>query len=70
MTLLTTKQVADKLGLKPRRLRAIAKNRNIGRKLGRDLVFYEEEVELLRPGKPGNREVYKHSPNWKKRHGK
>lgn len=63
----TTKQVAKRLGLQPRRLRAIAKNRNIGRKIGRDLLFYEEEIVLLRPGKPGNPEVYKHSPNWKKR---
>lgn len=70
MNYLLTKQVAERLGLKPRRLRAIAKNRNIGRKLGSNLVFYENEVELLRPGKPGNREVYKYSPSWKKRKNK
>lgn len=49
----TTKQVANKLGLKPRRLRAIATNRNIGRKIGRDLLFREEEIEKLRPRKTG-----------------
>tara|TARA_Y100001938_G_C8071838_1_gene423603 strand:+ start:828 stop:1112 length:285 start_codon:yes stop_codon:yes gene_type:complete len=51
---LTTKQVADRYGISPRRVRKIADDRGIsGRDLGGVLVWTEEQVDLLQPRKRG-----------------
>ena len=45
MTLYTTAQVAERLGLSRRRVLALALSRGLGRKLGRDWIFDEEDIE-------------------------
>lgn len=52
-SILTTDQVGDILGVTPRRVRAIAAKRNVGRQLGGAWFFLPSDVERLRPGKPG-----------------
>lgn len=50
---LTTNQVAEHLGVSPRRVRAIAQQRNIGRKIGQTLTFRRAELPKLIPGARG-----------------
>lgn len=50
---MTTEQVAQHLGVTPRRVRAIAVQRRLGKKLGRSLVFHRSELAKLRPGRRG-----------------
>lgn len=45
--LLTTKQAAERLGMTPQRIRQIAEERKIGRKMGRDWFFSTHELEQL-----------------------
>lgn len=57
-TLLTTKDVAARLGISPlrvrqRRLALAARGVEVGRRLGREWIYREDEVELIRPGRPG-----------------
>lgn len=51
---LTSADVARRLGITANRVLKIARARNVGRKVGRDWLFTESEVESLRPGPPGN----------------
>jgi hypothetical protein len=60
MSLLTAEDAADRLSITTRRVRAIARNRNArGIPIGWQVpgtsqwLFLPDEVELLRPGKPG-----------------
>ena len=50
---LTSSEVARELGISQRRVNAIARKRQIGRRLGNYIVYRPEDVEELRPGKPG-----------------
>lgn len=50
---LTTREVAERLGVSPRRVTALAKSRDIGRQVGRDWLFSENDVAALRERKPG-----------------
>ena len=56
---LTTKQVAERLGVTPARVRAIARTRKITasertRARGATIDWWtEEQLEALRPGRPG-----------------
>ena len=51
MKLLTSTQVAAELGVNDSRIRQLARQKQIGQKLGRDWVFTVEEVEKLRTRK-------------------
>jgi hypothetical protein len=53
--LLTASEVAALLGVSDRRVRALATRRNVGWQVPntRIWLFRPDEVELLRPGKPG-----------------
>lgn len=51
--LMTSSQVAEYLGISVRRVNALSKARNIGRRLGNFAVFTANDVERLRPGNPG-----------------
>lgn len=53
MDAFTTKEVAEKYKISTRRVRAIAKNRDLGEKCGHDLFFSEEDVVKMEPGSPG-----------------
>ena len=60
MSLLTAEDAADRLNITARRVRAIARNRNVrGIPIGWQVpgtsqwLFRPDEVELLRPGKSG-----------------
>lgn len=53
MELMTTEQMAGQLGVSVRRVRAIASARGIGWSIGRDTLFRPEDIEAMRPGKPG-----------------
>lgn len=53
MELMTTEQMADELGISVRRVQVIAKRRGVGWEIGRDRLFRQEDVEAMRPGKPG-----------------
>lgn len=53
-SLLTTEQMADRLLVSTRRVRALAKSRNIGWQISRGVwLFQPDDVEKLRPGIPG-----------------
>jgi hypothetical protein len=45
--------MAKIIGVSERRLRAIAKDRGVGRKFGNYLLFRESDIEQLRPLAPG-----------------
>lgn len=47
--LYTTQQVADALGISPRRVIAIARYRGIGQQLGREWAFHEVDIDTMRP---------------------
>lgn len=51
--LLTTADVADRLGLTPSRVRALARSRGVGRRVGRDWLFDASDLERLRERKAG-----------------
>lgn len=53
---ITTKQVAERLGIDPSRVIRLAAKYGIGAKLGRDWLFTAADVDALRDrstGKPG-----------------
>ena len=52
-SLLDTAQAAVALGVTPRRVRALARSRNLGWKTARDWVFTSEDVEAMRSRVPG-----------------
>lgn len=52
-SLLTSGEVAKKLGVTPRRVLAIAAGRGIGQRFGRSVMFHPDDVERLRPGPVG-----------------
>jgi predicted RNase H-like HicB family nuclease len=45
--------MAKLLGVSPRRVQALAKERGVGRRFGNYLVFAESDIERLRPRSPG-----------------
>lgn len=46
--LLTTSEVADRLGVSPRRIRALAKSRKLGQQISRGTwLFTEADIEKL-----------------------
>lgn len=51
--LLTTKEVAARLHVTPRRVLALAADRGIGERFGRSVMFREEDVSRLQPGPVG-----------------
>lgn len=51
--LMTTQDMADTLGVNQSRVRALAQRRGIGWLIGRDRLFRPEDIEAMRPGKPG-----------------
>jgi predicted RNase H-like HicB family nuclease len=51
--LLTTREVAERLNVTPRRVLALATSRGLGRKIGHSVMFHPDEVEALRPGPVG-----------------
>ena len=53
MPSLTADDIARQLGITSRRVRALAQSRGIGERFNRTVMFYEDDVERLRPGKPG-----------------
>lgn len=53
---LTTEDMASRLGVSVRRVRALAASRQVGWQASRGTwIFRPEDVELLRPGKPGRK---------------
>lgn len=50
---LTSTDVAKVLGISQRRVQALSRSRNIGRRVGNYVIYRQEDVEALRPGKPG-----------------
>jgi hypothetical protein len=53
-SLLTTEQMAERLLVSTRRVRALAKSRNIGWQISRGVwLFQPDDVGKLRPGIPG-----------------
>lgn len=59
---LTTIQAAERIGVTPRRVRAlIASGRLKAEKVGRDYVIDEDEVKSFRRGKPGRRQKHEDS---------
>lgn len=50
---LTTSDVAARLGVSVRRVQALAAQRSVGKRFGRDLLFSNDEVESMRPGQVG-----------------
>jgi len=58
--MLTTIEVAERLGISPSRVRRLAEVRKVGRKVGRDWHFTEADVDALRvrtPGRPPQRKA-------------
>jgi hypothetical protein len=54
--LYTTQEVADELGVTDRRVRALAKSREVGKRIGaRMLVFTASDLDKMRDRKPGPR---------------
>ena len=54
----TTQEVAEQLGVTPRRVLALAADRKVGRRFGRAVMFSGDEIEQLRPkpvGRPRTR---------------
>ena len=51
--LLTTREVAERLEVTPRRVLAIAASRGVGRKIGHSMMFHPDELEAMRPGPVG-----------------
>jgi predicted RNase H-like HicB family nuclease len=55
--LLTTKEVAERLHVTPRRVLALAADRGVGERFGRSVMFTEEDVAKLKPGQVGRPKV-------------
>lgn len=49
----STSEVAARLGVSARRVQAIARDRHIGRRVGRTLFFSPTDVECMKVRKPG-----------------
>jgi hypothetical protein len=60
--LLTAADVAAALGLTPSRVRALARSRGVGRRVGRDWLFGASDLERLRERTPGR------PVGWRKAH--
>lgn len=50
---LTSTQVAQQLGVSVRRVNALSKARQVGRRVGNYVLYSPDDVERLRPGRPG-----------------
>jgi predicted RNase H-like HicB family nuclease len=51
--LITTADVAKEFEVTPRRVLALAKDRGVGRRYGRSVMFTKRDVDRLRPGASG-----------------
>jgi len=51
--LVTTTEVAMEFAVTPRRILALARDRGLGRRYGRSVMFTRDDVDRLRPGKSG-----------------
>lgn len=51
--LVTTAQVAKEFAVTPRRILALARDRGVGRRYGRSVMFTKRDVDRLRPGRSG-----------------
>lgn len=49
----STEQAAEELGVSVRRVRALARSRGLGTRIGRDLLFTPEDVDAMRERRPG-----------------
>jgi hypothetical protein len=49
----TTAEVAREFDVTPRRVRALAKDRGVGHRFGRTVMFTTQDVDRLRPGRNG-----------------
>lgn len=57
VSLLSTNEVAEQLGVTPRRVLALAADRGVGQRFGRSVMFHPDDLERLRPnpvGRPRN----------------
>lgn len=57
---LTSQEVANELGLSRRRVLALAKSRELGRKVGRDVLFSEADLDAMRDRQPGRPHKTRH----------
>jgi len=56
LNILTAQDVADQLRLTAQRVRVLARTRHVGEQIQRGVwLFRPDDVERLRPGKPGRR---------------
>jgi excisionase family DNA binding protein len=54
MSLLTTKEVAERLGVSVRRVHALIQDERLpAKKFGRDYMIQEKDLELVKERKPG-----------------
>jgi excisionase family DNA binding protein len=54
MSLLTTKEVAERLGVSVRRVHALIQDERLpAQKFGRDYMIQEKDLELVKDRKPG-----------------
>lgn len=51
--LITTVEVAKEFAVTPRRVLALAKDRGVGQRYGRSVMFTKRDVDRLRPGASG-----------------
>ena len=51
---ITTKEMAQKINVTPRRITALANSRGIGKKIAGAFFFRESDVERIKPGPAGN----------------
>lgn len=52
-SLMTSAEVAQRMGVSQRRVLALAKSRGLGRKIGRSVMFRDEDIIALSPGPVG-----------------
>ncbi len=53
LSLLTTNQAATELGISRRRVQALARSRDIGWRIGHEIVLRPEDIDALRERRPG-----------------
>lgn len=58
VSLLSTKEVAKRLNVTPRRVLALAADRGVGQRFGRSVMFHPDDVERLRPNSVGRPRKY------------
>lgn len=51
----TCQQAAELFGVTVGRVRQLAQLRQVGHRIGREIVFTPADIEALRPGRPGRK---------------